>query len=210
MSRALQALPYTGRVGDCLILTHGAGANRNAPLLVALETVFESSGVHVVRINLPFRDLRPSGPPRPGDAERDRAGLRDAVLRESATHDRVFLGGHSYGGRQSSMLAAEDPAGIAGLLLLSYPLHPPRQPQQLRTAHLANLRTPVLFVHGTRDPFGSIDELTSAIALIPSRTKLVVSEGAGHELVPRRKEGIEATTGMIVAEFKNFFEISRE
>ena len=73
---------------------------------------------------------------------------------------RLFLGGHSYGGRQSSMLCAEEPDLVSGLLLLSYPLHPPRKPEQQRTQHLPDLRTPTLFVQGTRDPFGSIAELS--------------------------------------------------
>ena len=81
---------------------------------------------------------------------------------------RVFLGGHSYGGRQASMLAASDPAVTPALLLLSYPLHPPRRPEQLRTAHFPDLRTPALFVHGVRDPFGSREEMEAALALIPA------------------------------------------
>jgi predicted alpha/beta-hydrolase family hydrolase len=197
-------------VADCLILTHGAGANRDAPLLVALARTFEGAGVRAVRWNLAFREARPSGPPRAGDPERDRARLREAVADEAKSHERVFLGGHSYGGRQSSILAAEEPDLVAGLLLLAYPLHPPRQPQQLRTAHLPRLRTPALFVHGSRDPFGSIEEMREATGLIPARTALVVSEGAGHELVPRRAGGMEATTGLIVAEFLNFFLRGRE
>ncbi len=72
----------------------------------------------------------------------------------------VILGGHSYGGRQSTMLAAEEPGLVEALLLLSYPLHPPGKPAQPRTAHFPALRTPALFVHGTKDPFGTIEELT--------------------------------------------------
>jgi predicted alpha/beta-hydrolase family hydrolase len=97
-------------------------------------------------------------------------------------HGRIFLGGHSYGGRQSSMLAASSPDLVEGLLLLSYPLHPPRKPQQLRTQHFSQLRTPALFVHGTRDPFGSEEELTGAVRLIPARTSLLFLAGAGHDL----------------------------
>ena len=110
---------------------------------------------------------RPYGPPGPGDAARDRKGLQNAfaALRKLAT-GRMFLGGHSYGGRQSSMLCAEQPELVDGLLLLSYPLHPPRKPDQLRTQHLPNLQTPSLFVDGTRDPFGSIEEIEAALKLI--------------------------------------------
>ena len=71
---------------------------------------------------------------------------------------------------------------MEALLLLAYPLHPPRRPSALRTAHFAELRTPALFVHGSRDPFGSLDELEAARQLIPARTALLAVEGAGHDL----------------------------
>ncbi len=80
------------------------------------------------------------------------------------------------------MLAAEDPAVADVLLLLSYPLHPPRQPDKARTDHLSAIHTPALFVHGTRDPFGTIAELESALQLIPAKTKLIPVEGAPHGL----------------------------
>ena len=102
----------------------------------------------------------------------------------------VFLGGHSYGGRQASILASEQPDITDGLLLLSYPLHPPNKPAQLRTAHFAKLQTPALFIHGTNDPFGSIEELQSSLQLIPARTNLVAIEKAGHDLA-RGKFDIE-------------------
>jgi len=80
------------------------------------------------------------------------------------------------------MLCAEEPDLVGGLLLLSYPLHPPRKPEQLRTQHFSKLITPALFVHGTRDPFGSIEELQSALKLIPAKTELLKVDGAGHDL----------------------------
>jgi predicted alpha/beta-hydrolase family hydrolase len=103
------------------------------------------------------------------------------LLRELAP-GTIFLGGHSYGGRQASMLAAEQSELAERLLLLSYPLHPPNKPAQLRTAHFPDLRTPAVFVHGTGDPFGSIDELEAALTAIPARTDLLSIEGAGHDL----------------------------
>src|SRR5260370_25750061 len=115
--------------GDSLILTHGAGSNCTASLLVALSEAFAGHGYVVLRCDLPFRQQRRTGPPFPGNAEHDRLGLRNAVavLRKSVT-GRIFLGGHSYGGRQSTMLCAAEPELVSGLLLLSYPLHPPRKP----------------------------------------------------------------------------------
>jgi len=185
---------------DAIILTHGAGSNRNAPLLVALAKVFESAGIQVVRYDLPFRQERPHGPPRPAGAARDREGLRAEVLKAREKSAKVWLGGHSYGGRQASMLAAESPGLADGLLLLSYPLHPPSKPEQLRTAHFPKLETPALFVHGARDPFGSFEELREAIALIPARTQLVEVDGAGHELGKAHAKLAER----ILAELRSF------
>jgi uncharacterized protein len=189
--------------GDALILTHGAGSDCNAPLLVALAQTFAENGYSVLRCNLPFRQERRTGPPFPGNAERDRAGLRNAVavLKKRAS-GRVFLGGHSYGGRQSTMLCAAEPELAAGLLLMSYPLHPPRKPEQLRTQHLPNLRTPSLFVHGTRDPFGSIEEIKRALQLIPARTELMEVEGAGHDLGFKGKSQARELPGQILAAFQ--------
>ena len=169
--------------GDGLVLTHGAGANCQSPFLVAVAAAFSAVGMTVLRCDLPFRQLQPHGPPR-GTAERDQQGLRRAVeaIRRQAC-GRIFLGGHSYGGRQGSMLAASEPGLVEALLLLAYPLHPPKDPTQLRTAHFPTLRTPALFVHGTRDGFATLDELTAARKLIPARTELLRVEGAGHELL---------------------------
>ena len=169
--------------GHAIALTHGAGSNCQAPLLVAVAGRFEEAGFTVLRCDLPYRQSRPSGPPSPGGAAADREGLREAaaLLRQIAT-GRVFLGGHSYGGRQASMLAAADPGAADGLLLLSYPLHPPRRPGELRTAHFPKLAVPAVFVHGTRDPFATTEEMQRALALIPGPSALVEIEGAGHDL----------------------------
>ncbi|HLK48698.1 MAG TPA: alpha/beta family hydrolase [Bryobacteraceae bacterium] len=169
--------------GHALALTHGAGSNCKAPLLVRLAHAFEAAGYVVLRYDLPFRRLRAKGPPFPAQAERDREGVACAAeaLREFV-HGHLFLGGHSYGGRQSAMLAAARPEIATALLLLSYPLHPPRKPEQLRTAFFPQLQLPALFVHGTNDPFGSLEELRAAMGLISTRTDLLAVEGAGHDL----------------------------
>lgn len=192
--------------GNALVLTHGSGGNCNAPLLVALAETFAGAGFTALRCDLPFRQDRPYGPPRPGDAKRDRAGLKnavDALNNLGAAH--VFLGGHSYGGRQCSMLCAEEPGLVAGLLLTSYPLHLPGKTEQLRTQHLPTLRTPTLFVHGTRDPFGSIPELEQALKLIPAKTKLFVVDGTGHDLGFKGKAKREELPREVLLEFEKFF-----
>ena len=193
--------------GDGLVLTHGAGSNAQAPLLIALAEVLSANGMAVLRCNLPYRQIRSFGPPGPGDAARDRAGLKNAIgAVEKMAGKRMLLGGHSYGGRQSSMLCAEQPDLVAGLLLLSYPLHPPRRPEQQRTQHLPDVRTPALFVHGTRDPFGSIAEIEQALKMIPAKTKLLPIEGAGHDLGFKGKARLESLPREIVSVFEAFMQ----
>src|ERR1039458_2360305 len=193
--------------GDALILTHGAGSDCTAPLLVALSETFAGHGYLVLRCDLPFRQERRTGPPFPGNAERDRAGLRNAVavLRKNVTGG-IFLGGHSYGGRQATILCASELELVSGLLLLSYPLHPPRKREQLRIQHLPDLRTPSLFVHGTRDPFGSAEELAEALKLIPAKTELMTVEGAGHDLGFKGKTERKELPGNIVLRTMALFE----
>lgn len=166
-----------------LVLTHGAGGNCNMPLLVAAANAFAEAGLSVLRCDLPFRQRRPKGPPSPSTAAADRAGLKSAVeaMRE-LVRGTVFLGGQSYGGRQATMLAADEPALVAGLLLFSYPLHPPGKPDRLRTEHFPRLRVRSVFVQGTADPFGTVAEIKSALSLIPAATHLIAIDGAGHDL----------------------------
>ncbi len=102
------------------------------------------------------------------------------------------------------MLAASDPAVTPALLLLSYPLHPPRRPEQLRTAHFPDLRTRALFVHGVRDPFGSPEEMQAALALISAETSLIMIPKAGHELMPRNPLAAAQWAKETVAAFRAF------
>jgi len=174
---------------DGLVLTHGAGANCRSALLMAMAEAFCAAGVTVLRCDLPFRQARAFGPPMRGSAEKDQAGLRVAVaaLRRE-TRGRIFLGGHSYGGRQASMLAAAEPGVADALLFLSYPLHPPEKPMMMRTEHFPSLRTVALFVSGERDGFGTSEELKAALKMIPVRTELMMVTGAGHELMAAKKQ----------------------
>jgi uncharacterized protein len=195
--------------GNGFVLTHSAGSNARAPLLIAVADTFCGAGLTVLRCDLPFRQVRGWGPPGPGDAARDRAGLRNALAAlRKIVRGELLLGGHSYGGRQSSMLCAEEPALVSGLLLLSYPLHPPRKPEQMRTQHLPDLRTPTLFVQGTRDPFGSIAEIEQALKMVPAKTRLVPVDGAGHDLGFKGKAGKEELPKLVLEEFTKFLSLS--
>lgn len=167
--------------GDGLVFGHGAGGDCNTPLIRAIAETFSAAGIAVLRVDLLFRQLGKT--PSPSMQPRDREGLREAVefLRASAKK-RVFLGGHSYSGRQASILASEDPKVAAALLLFSYPLHPPGQPAKLRTEHFLKLRLPAFFAHGTKDAFGSPEEMTAAITAIPGKTELMIVEKGGHGL----------------------------
>ena len=116
-------------------------------------------------------------------------------MRELVT-GRMVLAGLSYGGRQASMLAAEEPQLVEALMLLSYPLHPPAKPAQMRTGHFPQLRGRALFVHGSKDPFGSPEEMEAALTIITVPHELMVIEGAGHDLRRGRFDLSHLTGGL--------------
>jgi predicted alpha/beta-hydrolase family hydrolase len=185
-------------------------------VLVAMAEAFAGAGFAVLRCELPFRQQRPYGPPRPGDAVSDREGLKHAVAAmRKLFPGRLFLGGQSYGGRQASMLVAEEAVAeepvagekplADGLLLLSYPLHPPGHPEKPRTQHLPRIEVPVMFVSGTHDPFGTIEEIEAARKLIPAKTLLLPVEGAGHDLGFAGKKKREELPTTVLAAFQKFF-----
>lgn len=165
-----------------MVLTHGAGGDCRSALLVSAAEAFCQEGFAVLRCDLPFRQKRPKGPPM-RSAEADQQGLRDAASLLRARYGTpLVLAGHSYGGRQASLLAAGDASVAGALLLLSYPLHPPDKPHDMRTAHFPLLRVPSIFVQGTADGFASPDEIRAALELIPAKTELMLIEKAGHDL----------------------------
>ncbi|MCV7421113.1 alpha/beta hydrolase [Mycobacterium yunnanensis] len=164
-----------------VLLTHGAGGNRDSPMLVKLCDEWASRGWLAVRYDLPYRRRRPKGPPS-GSATADQAGIVEAVaLARSLTKGPVLAGGHSYGGRMTSMAVA-DGLAVDVLTLFSYPLHPPGKPERGRTEHLPLITVPTVFTHGTSDPFGTVEELRSAAALVAGPTELVEVTGARHDL----------------------------
>jgi predicted alpha/beta-hydrolase family hydrolase len=166
-----------------VVLTHGAGADCTAPLLIAIAEQLAQHGFHVLRCNLAFRQRRRTGPPHPSKSEEDRYSLvQAAAFLRQHTPNRIILSGHSYGGRQATIAASENRTLADHLLLFSYPLHPPEKPEQLRTAHFPKLKIPATFIHGAKDPFGTPLEMQAALSLIPAATKLAIVEGAGHEL----------------------------
>ena len=170
-----------GTPAGVVALTHGAGGNRESPMLQALCEEWARRGWLAVRYNLPYRRRRPKGPPS-GSATADMAGIVEAVTAVRALADGpVIAGGHSYGGRLTSMAVA-DGLQVDVLTLFSYPLHPPGKPERARTEHLPRITVPTVFTHGTADPFGTLDELRSAADLVAGPPECGEVRGARHDL----------------------------
>ncbi|OBF92893.1 alpha/beta hydrolase [Mycobacterium sp. 852002-51163_SCH5372311] len=168
-----------------VVLTHGAGGNRDSKLLQEVCDEWARRGWLAVRYNLPYRRRRPKGPPS-GSAAADRAGIVEAIeVCRGLGDGPLIAGGHSYGGRLTSMVVAarEVPSTkIAVLTLFSYPVHPPGKPERSRTEHLPDIGVPTVFTHGTSDPFGTPTEVRDAAALIAAPTEIVEITGARHDL----------------------------
>ena len=171
-----------GTPNGVVVLTHGAGGSRESPLLIRICDEWARRGWLAVRYNLPYRRRRPKGPPS-GSAAADRAGIAEAiaVVRECGDGP-VLAGGHSYGGRLTSVVVAEHPGIADELTLFSYPLHPPGKPERLRTEHFSAITVPTVFTHGSSDPFGSLAEVRAAAGLSPAPTEIVEVSGARHDL----------------------------
>lgn len=163
-------------------LTHGAGGSRESILLQEICDEWARRGWLAVRYNLPYRRRRPTGPPS-GSAATDRAGIVEAIaLCRALAGGPLIAGGHSYGGRQTSMVVASERVPVDALTLFSYPVHPPGKPERARIEHLPDIKVPTVFAHGTSDPFGTPEELREAAALITGTTAVVEVAGARHDL----------------------------
>lgn len=163
-------------------LTHGAGGSRESILLQEICDEWARRGWLAVRYNLPYRRRRPTGPPS-GSAATDRAGIVEAIaLCRARAGGPLIAGGHSYGGRQTSMVVASEQVPVDALTLFSYPVHPPGKPERARIEHLPDIKVPTVFAHGTSDPFGTPEELREAAALITGTTAVVEIAGARHDL----------------------------
>lgn len=173
-----------------VVLTHGAGGSRESPLLIAICEQWAARGWLAIRYNLPYRRRRATGPPS-GSAAADQAGVVAAITLARSIIDAtgsgrlVIAGGHSYGGRLTSMAVADGQITADTLTLFSYPLHPPGKPDRLRTEHFGAITVPTVFTHGTADPFGSIAELRGAARLITAPTEIVEITGARHDLASK-------------------------
>ncbi len=180
-----------------VLLAPGAGADRNQSTLVKIDRALSAKEVAVTRMDFPYRKNGKKAP--------DRAPiLIDAVCDEFQQLEKqtgldnksIFLGGRSLGGRMCSMAVAEG-LECAGLILISYPLHPPGKPDKLRVEHFPQISVPCLFISGTRDAFGSPDELSKAIKAIAGEVTYVWIEGGDHGLRNKDDQVVDAVTAWL-------------
>lgn len=171
-----------------MLLAPGAGAGSDQPALVAIDRALKEAGIVVERMDFPYRLAGRRAPDRPPVLLASlETNARELAARIGVNQARVALGGRSMGGRIASMAVA---AGLpaAGLVLVSYPLHPPGHPEKSRTEHLGGISVPCLFISGTKDAFGTREELEAATAVIPASVSHVWIEGGDHGLRGRDVE----------------------
>jgi uncharacterized protein len=171
-----------------LVLAHGAGAGQQHPFMVRTARGLAARGIDVVTFDFPYMQ---SGRKVPDKAPVLEQAFRDAIAVATGLSraGRVFIGGKSMGGRMATHLGAAGVPGVAGLVALGYPLHPPGRPDQLRVAHLPAIRVPLLIVQGERDTFGTPDELRPYLEEIPGPATLHVVDGGDHSLTVRGRKG---------------------
>lgn len=177
--------------GVTLILAHGAGAGQSSGFMVDFAEGLAERGVSVVTFNFPYMERGRRLPDRNVVLE---ACWRAVIESRRGTiisrSEKLALGGKSMGGRIASQVAAAGASELAGLVFLGYPLHPPGRPDRLRAAHLADVKAPMLFVQGSRDPFGAPEELRSIIARLSAPADLHIVEGGDHSFKVRKSAGV--------------------
>jgi len=189
---ATTALVYpaenNGAVAAALILAHGAGAGQHSAFMVEFARALSALGLDLVTFNFLYTEQNRRIPDRPALLEACYVAVIDRVRAELDSARRaLYIGGKSMGGRIATQVAAADPAvPVAGLVLLGYPLHPPGKPEQRRDKHLPSVGAPMLFLSGTRDPFGSADEFRELVSGLPAAT-LEIVDGGDHSLAVPKK-----------------------
>ena len=189
---AVTAIAYPAAARDradiTLLLGPGAGADQTSAFMVRFATALSTRGIDVVTFNFSYMEQKRRIPDRNDKLEACYRGVIAAIRqRKKFGRQALAIGGKSMGGRIASQVAAAGVGDLAGLVLLGYPLHPPGKPEQLRVKHLPAIKAPILIVQGSRDAFGTPDELRPVLAAIKARTTLHVVDGADHSFkVPKR------------------------
>lgn len=191
-----------------IVLAHGAGAGQDHPWMRRVIKAFDGHGIETRTFNFPYMDAGRKTPDRAPMLE-DHFGK---VWREFAhsSSGPLIAAGKSMGGRIASQVAAKggfDPAPAA-LIFFGYPLHPPNQPSKRRDEHLARISIPMLFLHGTRDPFGTPEEMSALAAALPSAALHLV-DGGDHSLIVKRKDSVDSVERAVATAAKWLGELQR-
>jgi uncharacterized protein len=198
LSADVTALHYSGAAAPAsglLVLAHGAGADQRHRVLKTLASGIAARGVDVVTFNFLYTEQRRRTPDRAPVLEDTWTAVINAIAADLPPSTRLAIGGKSMGGRIASQVLAQRPdtpqwARVSGLVLLGYPLHPPGKPDQLRTAHLPQLRVPVLLVQGTRDAFGTREEVLPVFQALPTRVDVELIEQGDHSFAVPKSSGV--------------------
>jgi predicted alpha/beta-hydrolase family hydrolase len=176
------------RIGATLILGHGAGADQSSAFIVEFASALAARGIDLITFNFLYKERQRGFPDRNEVLEACYHSVVPAAIARKSLHgNSLFIGGKSMGGRIASQIAAAGVEGLAGMVFLGYPLHPPGKPEKLRTAHLPSVNVPMLFVQGEHDAFGTPAELQAILATLPAAVELYAIAGADHSLVvPKR------------------------
>ena len=175
------------RAKTTLVLAHGAGAGQESDFMVYFAMGLSARGIDTVTFNFYYKEVGRGIPDQNNRLELCYRSVIDTITQTKKLSDnRLAIGGKSMGGRIASQIAAGGTTELLGLVFLGYPLHPPGKPEQLRASHLAHIKAPMLFVQGSRDAFGTPDELRPIINGLAARTDLYVVEQADHSFkVPK-------------------------
>jgi hypothetical protein len=178
-----------------LVLAHGAGADQRHRFMVTVASSLAAAGIQVVTFNFLYTEQRRRSPDRAPVLEETWRAVLEGVHAALSPKKGIVVGGKSMGGRIASQVLGTPPATTAwskvkGLMLLGYPLHPPGKPEAARTAHLPGIRVPILLVQGTRDSFGTRDEVTPIFDAIPATVTYDFIEGGDHSFAVPKSSGL--------------------
>ncbi|MFP5264012.1 MAG: alpha/beta family hydrolase [Blastocatellia bacterium] len=188
---SVSALAYAAkankRAGVTMLLAHGAGANQLSGFMVSFAEGLSARGIDAVTFNFLYTEQGRRAPDRNNKLEACyRAAIATISKDKTLGSNRLILGGKSLGGRIASQVAASGVGDAAGLVFLGYPLHPPGRPDRLRREHLSLIRAPMLFVQGSRDPFGTPGELRPIIESLQAPAAVYAVEGGDHSFTVRK------------------------
>jgi predicted alpha/beta-hydrolase family hydrolase len=194
-SQQITAIDYPAaagtRAGVTLILGHGSGADQTSGFIVAFATALADRGIDVVTFNFLYSEHRRRIPDPNARLESCWRAVIEAARDRIASDDKLAIGGKSMGGRIASQVAADSAGDLSGLVFLGYPLHPPGRPDRLRSAHLQDVKAPMLFVQGSRDAFGTPAELQPILTQLEPAADLFVVDGGDHSFKVPKSAGIK-------------------